>query len=232
MDLTFRPLELLIKLGVRWYSAETASKIAFMISRGADPCFLSKTGESYLHEILIARTMYPGTMYESLVTKTHDGELKDMLMLLVTAGADVFAVNCSGESVSDVAIKTGHIVEWKETLEECGYDVSNVLNHSDEHDEVPRQHQQRPLLTFAEYLRVRKSRLLNLEVGEDETPQEVYRRYYKTAVPKNLRIKEMDSSDSGDSEEEEYEDDFGEQTDSNSDAESFHTTMESANEGT
>ncbi|KAH0842540.1 hypothetical protein FOPE_07696 [Fonsecaea pedrosoi] len=171
-------------------------------------------------------------MYESLVTKAHDGQLKDVLMLLVTAGADVFAVNRSGESVSDVAIKLGYSAEWKETLQECGYDVSNVLNHSDEHDEVPRQHQQRHLLTFAEYLQVRKSRLLNLEVGEDETPQEVYRRYYRTAVPKHLRIKEMDSSDSSDSEEEDDEDDFGEQTDRNSDTESFHTTMESANEGT
>ncbi|KIW82883.1 hypothetical protein Z517_02126 [Fonsecaea pedrosoi CBS 271.37] len=214
MDSPLGPLELLTSVGFEKCTTETASKIAFLGAGGADPYFRNGRGESYLRQILVARAKYSGTMYESLVTKAHDGQLKDVLMLLVTAGADVFAVNRSGESVSDVAIKLGYSVEWKETLEECGYDVSNVLNHSDEHDEVPRQHQQRHLLTFAEYL------------------QEVYRRYYRTAVPKHLRIKEMDSSDSSDSEEEEDEDDFGEQADGNSDAESFHTTMESANEDT
>ncbi|KIW94484.1 uncharacterized protein Z519_04460 [Cladophialophora bantiana CBS 173.52] len=74
-------------------------------------------------------------------------------------------------------------MEWKETLEECGYNVLKVLNHVHGQDDVPTKEVQRSSLQFAEYLEERKSRLLNLEVGEDERPAAVYRRYYEATVP-------------------------------------------------
>lgn len=43
-------------------------------------------------------------------------------MLMVTAGADVYATSNTGESVSDFAKITGHLEEWVEVLEECGFD--------------------------------------------------------------------------------------------------------------
>ncbi|OQV01081.1 Ankyrin repeat-containing protein isoform 1 [Cladophialophora immunda] len=215
------PIQMLILASFDKWNFQIASKIAFLISRGADPCYRSKEGDTYLHQIFNSvRDRGPGGVYESLVTKNHDGELKDLLMLLITAGADVFAVNAFGKSVSKMALKTGHSVEWKEALEECGYDVSNVLNPGSKDDDISQQEQRRSLLTFAEYLEVRKSRLLNLEIGEHDSPASVYKKYYRMAVPEELRIHEIESSDS---EMEEDEDDFDDETDINSDAQSFYS---------
>ncbi|EXJ59412.1 uncharacterized protein A1O5_12293 [Cladophialophora psammophila CBS 110553] len=164
----------------------------FLTSRGADPCVTDEDGGTPLHMILSSgKCKYWDLVYGSLVTNRQHGELKDILMLLVPAGAYVFAVDHSGESVSGIAVKHGYSVEWKETLEECRYDVLNVLNHVHGQDDAPTKEVQRSSLKFAEYLEVRKSTLLNLEVGDDERPAFVYPRYYETTVPEYLRGQEV-----------------------------------------
>ncbi|OAP55077.1 hypothetical protein AYL99_10777 [Fonsecaea erecta] len=148
-------LEILVTRLDEMYAFEIPSKIAFLISRGADPCFRDEHSETYLHRVLKrARRDHHRLMDENLVTSTHHGELKDILVLFVTAGANVCAVNDRGESVSDVAIKSGFRLEWEETLEECGYNVFDVFNHDYEQDDIHCRERQRPLLTFTEYLEV------------------------------------------------------------------------------
>lgn len=105
-----------------------------------------------------------GRVYQNLVTHNFDGELKDILLLLLTAGADPYARNETGDSVSDVASGWGHENEWWEALEECGYDADEVVGAEEKTlarssgIDVKDRAQYRPLLGFAEYLQIRKTR--------------------------------------------------------------------------
>ena len=49
---------------------------------------------------------------------------------MITAGADVCAVDGEGESVSDVAIRSGQQILWTEALRYCGIDINDVLARS------------------------------------------------------------------------------------------------------
>ena len=46
---------------------------------------------------------------------------------MITAGADVCAIDGEGESVSDVAIRAGQQILWTEALKYCGIDINDVL---------------------------------------------------------------------------------------------------------
>jgi hypothetical protein len=46
-------------------------------------------------------------------------------------------------------------------------------------------------LTFSEYLEIRKSRQLHLELGPDESYKEAYERYYNSVVPDEDRIVDL-----------------------------------------
>ena len=58
---------------------------------------------------------------------------KDIVILMITAGADVCAVDGKGKSVSDVAIRSRQQTLWTEALKYCGIDIRDVLAQS-EHD--------------------------------------------------------------------------------------------------
>ena len=187
------------------------SKIALLLSRGADPSLCDQRGDNFLHRVLLSRRKY--STYDGLVTPEFNEELKDILMLLITAGADVFAVNNYGQRVCDIAIGSDIWLEWEEALEECGHDPEAILNFVDEGDQgrstaidIPSKATQRSLLILSEYLEIRKARLLNLEVGPDETYIDVYREYYDLVVPQEKRIVETDDSDWETKEDEELKD--------------------------
>jgi hypothetical protein len=57
----------------------------------------------------------------------YEEEFKDILMCMVTAGADVFASNDKGQTVSQVACENGKVDLWREVLGECGYDPDEVF---------------------------------------------------------------------------------------------------------
>jgi hypothetical protein len=63
-------------------------------------------------------------------SQLHD-ELRDILTLMVTAGADIHAINEEGATVSEVAYAEGHSRIWTEVLETCGYDMDKVLQGYD-----------------------------------------------------------------------------------------------------
>jgi hypothetical protein len=93
--------------------------------------------------------------------------MKDALMCLVTAGADVYACDKFGESVSEAAYKGGFEDLWIEVLAECGYDPEPFLQCLDHHYRrknpglgafariVPKVRPTR--FSFAEYGKQRKS---------------------------------------------------------------------------
>ena len=85
---------------------------------------------------------------------------------MITAGADVCAVDGDGQSVSQIAIYSGQEKLWTEALKYCGIDINDVLARSKvcaacstalspEYSQSPRSVTSK--LSFEEYLERRKA---------------------------------------------------------------------------
>lgn len=175
------PLLVLVDDHTKGYSSsyQIPDKIALLLSRGADCHVHDLHRNTCLHLVLCYDSNEPGgrryRKFQNIVVPGFDGELKDILMLLITAGADVYKRNDHGNSPSDVAWYWGHGREWCEALRECEYDPEEVDAASSEDScwssgaDYKREALHRPLLKFDEYLEIRKSRLMVEEVSDDET---------------------------------------------------------------
>ena len=60
----------------------------------------------------------------------HLSQTRELLILMISAGADVCAVDDYGESVSDVALNSGLNTVWTKALRYCGIDIKDVLARS------------------------------------------------------------------------------------------------------
>jgi ankyrin repeat protein len=101
---------------------DVADKFALLIERGAHPNVRDNEGDSCLHIIM---------SYNHLPERrSAEKELPDILMILVTGGADVFATNHHGDTVSHAALRSGYTYIWKQVLEDCGYNAEAVLSYS------------------------------------------------------------------------------------------------------
>ena len=172
---------------MRWHCSpatdtiQIPSKTALILSRGADCRIRDSNGNTCLHRFMRygrENMTVHRRPYENIVISGYDGELKDMFMLLITAGADACAQNNNGVTPSDIAHHLGHVRECREALEECGYDPHRVETTNGQDvcwssaiDLEPKT-LQRPLLTFKEYLVIRKSRLRVEDVSGDEMTDE------------------------------------------------------------
>lgn len=151
-------------------------KFALLLQRGANPRCHDQSGDTCLHFAMryhLSDREF-GRVYQNPVHPDYDGELKDILMLLLTAGADVYARNDMGTSPSDIAWQYNHWREWTDALKECGYDIDEVDVESEDEAtcwtsgaDVPTRRVQPKLLGFAEYLEIRKSRMIR-HVPSDE----------------------------------------------------------------
>ena len=99
---------------------EVPDKIALLLARGADVSQRDSEGNSCLH---IAMKWAPRVR---LNTFQPQNELRDILTLMITAGADIYAINEGGTTVSQVAHAEGHYQILVEVLETCGYDADKV----------------------------------------------------------------------------------------------------------
>ncbi|KAK5084924.1 hypothetical protein LTR70_006387 [Exophiala xenobiotica] len=154
-------------------------KFALLLSRGANLHVRDDNGDTCLHVVMlydpgrIHREELRTRVYQNPVNDKYDGELKDILLLLMTAGADVYARNIYEETPSDIARSWNHEREWREALEECGYDPDEVEDAEEQNiswssgTDFVRTSQQRPLLSFAEYLEIRKGRHIEEKLDEE-----------------------------------------------------------------
>lgn len=102
--------------------------------------------------------------------------LKDVLMILCTAGATVNAINDYGYSPLDVATAFANGRLWKEVLVECGYDIEKVCRDTEPDvgwstavDEVDGRHGslrtgRTSTLSLAEYLAWREASGLSQQI--------------------------------------------------------------------
>ena len=65
--------------------------------------------------------------YDGARVWRHICRTKDIVILMISAGADVCAVDEDGLSVSDIAIDSGQHALWTEALKYCGIDIRDVL---------------------------------------------------------------------------------------------------------
>ncbi|KAH7417967.1 hypothetical protein BKA64DRAFT_184604 [Cadophora sp. MPI-SDFR-AT-0126] len=141
---------------------DVADKAILLLNRKADISCRNGIGDTVLHTVLrcmrlherISRTKArrSGIVERWKLSFTAP---KDLLMVFVTAGADVCATNDYGETPSMVALEYGREDEWIEALELCGYDPEVVLNSCIHY---PMGEDQRSKLSFQEYCQQRQQR--------------------------------------------------------------------------
>jgi hypothetical protein len=163
---------------------ETPDKVALLLARGADVNQRDPLGNTCLH-IVMNRNECP---FEKTRLERQT-ELNDILMLMITAGADVQAVNDNGDTVSDIAHAFGHCQIWAEVLEASGYDVerthqeTNVgLGRSSAVENLHTGHSTEwtSKLSFADYVKQRQTfcqpmQVFDYEDAEEEQVQEALR---------------------------------------------------------
>lgn len=144
------------------HSFEIPDKVAFVLAREADVNLRDSSGNNCLHRVL----NYTSKAREKSNDPEYQAELRDILTLMITAGADVYAVNDDGKTVSDIAHgEFAPFQIWADVLETCGYDVDEVsqgdgadYGWSSALDSSFSRYPARPTskLSFAEYLEQRE----------------------------------------------------------------------------
>ena len=117
------------------FNVQLPDKIALLLSRGANAKARAPRGETCLHLVLRhdVNLALRHDRYEycwcrtSSETQRYLCHAKDILVLFISAGADVCAVDEKGRSVSEVAIHSGLQTVWTEALKYCGIDIRDVV---------------------------------------------------------------------------------------------------------
>jgi hypothetical protein len=109
-----------------WGNIDIADKTALLLARGADVSQRDAEGNNCLHLVMCWLGDPPQSYIDSdRFSDPYDG-LRDLLTLMITTGADIYAINEEGENVSEAAHAEGHWQIWAEVLETCGYDAEEV----------------------------------------------------------------------------------------------------------
>jgi hypothetical protein len=109
------------------YPYNMNEKIYLLLDRGAEVRVRDGYGWNCLHQIFIS------LRFRNDVVSPCWVQIKDALMCLVTAGADVYACDISGRSVSETACEAACEELWIEVLAECGYDPDPIIQRLDHH---------------------------------------------------------------------------------------------------
>ena len=108
-------------------SYQISDKIALILSRGADVKAKNSRGETCLHLAFLKGCWYNR---ERKVWQHLSDTTKDVVILMISAGAGVCAIDEQGRSVSDAAADSGQQSIWTEALKYCGVDIRDVLARS------------------------------------------------------------------------------------------------------
>ena len=161
------------------------------------------TGETCLHVVCSdyftrseCRSEWPSSPSKEAGLQRHLSESRDILISMISAGADVCAIDDQGRSVSDAAFNSGQEVAWTKALKYCGIDINDVLAH-------PNSDPARSTALNPRYNKRPKSVTSKLSLVE-------YLKRRKPCArvrPWLLSSPEISSSEDDDSEDEDYDDD-------------------------
>lgn len=158
-------------------SIDIVDKAILLLQRGADISCRRRNGDTVLHTLLKCKHLHE-RLSKADVRRCYGGNIeswnlslrapKDLLMVFITAGADVYAINNEGETPTMLASDFGRHEEWTEALELCGYDSKQVLAHLDSvlHDCLCER--QTSKLSFEEYCLQRKENVRFEEIETDD----------------------------------------------------------------
>ena len=195
-------------------SLQIPDKIALLLSRGANPKAINAEGETCLHLVL---RHDPHEMFcwckDSSSTWDHVCKTKDILILMISAGADVCAIDEQGRSVSDVAIRPQLQRVWTEALKYCGIDIRDVLarpNYNPAHSTALSSEYRGPPGALASKIRLTEYLKRRTPVAERISP-------LKRSAIRELSSSEEDESEDDESEEHESEEHESEEHESEDD---------------
>jgi hypothetical protein len=153
-------------------------KAILLLNRNVDISCRDSNGDTVLHKVLRCERLHEQESYAEAVKWGRQlrwtlslKEPQELLMVFITAGADVYATNGRGETPSIVASTYGRDEEWIEALELCGFDSQQVLTDSCRcHANGPLE-RQKSKLSFEEYCQQwqKRPRLEEVDIdGEDD----------------------------------------------------------------
>jgi len=144
-------------------SVDIADKAILLLNRGAEISCQDSYGDTVLHIVLKCRRFYERTtLFNERRTYNEWSYIistkapKDLLLVFITAGADIYAMNNDRVSPSMVAEMYGREDEWAEALEFCGIDSTEVIRHSASHPHDCACEHQTSKLSFKDYCRNRR----------------------------------------------------------------------------
>lgn len=141
---------------------DVVDKAILLLNRKADISCRDKNGDTVLHTLLKCQRRHER---ESKAEARRYGRLqtwelsfmapKDLLMVFIAAGANIYATNDDGETPFMVASKYGRENEWIEALGLCGYESEEGLTSCINR---PTREHQTSKLTFQKYCQQRQQR--------------------------------------------------------------------------
>ena len=108
---------------------QISDKIALLLSRGANVKATNALGKSCLHLTWLHHRHDKDSCWsrDGEKVRRHLCRTIDIAILMISAGADVCAIDEEGWSVSDIAKQSGQQALWTEALKYCGIDIKDVL---------------------------------------------------------------------------------------------------------
>jgi hypothetical protein len=156
-------------------------KAILLLNRNVDISCRDSNGDTVLHKVLRCERLHERESYAQAVKWGRQlrwtlslKEPQELLMVFITAGADVYSTNDKGETPSIIASTYGRDEEWIEALELCGFDAQQVLTDS------CRCHANRPLerqkskLSFEDYCQQwqKRPRLEEVDIDDEDDDDE------------------------------------------------------------
>lgn len=144
-------------------------KAILLLKRGADISCRGYNGDTVLHTLLkCSRHHEKSSITDLRAFNLSLKEPKELLIVFITAGANVYATNDEDETPSTIAWDYGRDDEWTEALTLCGYDPDEVFAQSDPDLYDCTCERQISKLSLEEYCRQREENARFEEVDTDD----------------------------------------------------------------
>jgi hypothetical protein len=141
-------------------SVQIVDKAILLLKKKADISCRDYDGGTVLHTLLKSQRRHENSMPMSenrfFLSLTQP---KQLLMVFITAGADICAINDKGETPALIAQKHGKEDEWSEALTLCGYDPEVVFVQSGSALHDPSRIPLTSKLSFEQFCRNRQKHL-------------------------------------------------------------------------